>query len=50
MISWFRYVPHAQVSARERQGWVLASDLGPTHGCWSVLMRWAGEGEPDARA
>lgn len=46
MSSWFRYVCHADVPAREAEGWVFAADLGPTHGCYAVLMRWAGGGEP----
>lgn len=46
MISWLRYVRHADRPAYEARGWVLASDLGPTHGLWSVLMLWAGEGDP----
>lgn len=56
MISWFAYVPHAEVRTRQRQGWIIVADLGPVHGHWSVLMRWTrpgrppGAGEPDARA
>ena len=46
MIAWFRYVRRCDVPAREREGWTFAADLGPTHGQWSVLMRWTGEGEP----
>lgn len=46
MISWFHYVRHADVLAFEKQGWIVASDLGPVHGQWSVLMKWAGEGNP----
>lgn len=46
MITWFRYVRHAEAAAFEALGWVFAADLGSTHGQWSVLMRWAGEGEP----
>lgn len=45
-MSWFRYVRHADVSRREAEGWTLAGDLGPTHGYWSVLMQWSGEGDP----
>ena len=48
MISWFRYVRHAEVPAYERQGWMAVADLGPVHGAWSVLMRWTDESEPDA--
>ncbi len=46
MISWFRYVRHADVAAYEANGWAFAADLGPTHGHWSVLMIWTGEGDP----
>jgi hypothetical protein len=46
VISWFRFVPHAEVAAYERQGWITVADLGPVHGTWSVLMRWTGEDEP----
>jgi hypothetical protein len=46
MISWFRYVLHSDRAAYEAKGWEVAADLGPTHGQWSVLMRWTGEGEP----
>ncbi|MGF7053971.1 hypothetical protein GGC47_003159 [Bosea sp. OAE752] len=34
----FRYVRHAKVDAYMRRGWMIAADLGPTHGTWSVLM------------
>lgn len=40
----YRYVRHEQRAAYEAAGWAFAADLGPTHGAWSVLMRWAGEG------
>jgi hypothetical protein len=50
VISWFRYVRHAEVAAYERQGWIAVADLGPVHGRWSVLMLWTGKDEPDARA
>ena len=50
MISWFRYVRHEEVETYARQGWRVVAGLGPVHGCWSVLMRWMGEGVPDARA
>lgn len=46
MIAWFHYVRHADVPAFEQAGWIIASDLGPVHGHWSVLMKWAGEGNP----
>jgi hypothetical protein len=45
-VTWFRYVRHADIPDRENQGWVVVDDLGQTHGAWSVLMEWRGEGEP----
>jgi hypothetical protein len=46
MISHFRYVLHSRREAYEALGWTFAADLGPTHGEYSVLMKWSGEGEP----
>ena len=46
MITWYRYVRHADVPVYESNGWVFAADLGPTHGFWSILMKYTGEGEP----
>ena len=46
MISWYRYVLHADVPAYEAAGWVFAAELGPTHGLWSVLMQWTGADDP----
>jgi hypothetical protein len=43
---WFRYVCHHDIPAREAEGWVVCADLGRYHGCFSVLMRWTGEGSP----
>ena len=37
-IRWFRFVRHEDRAAFEAQGWVFAADLGPVHGCYSVLM------------
>ena len=38
-VRWFRYVRHAQVEAREAEGWQVADDLsGCHHGVYSVLM------------
>ncbi len=34
----FQYVRHGDVDAFHRRGWMIAADLGPTHGAWSVLM------------
>ena len=32
VISWFRFVRHAEVATYERQGWIVVADLGPVHG------------------
>jgi hypothetical protein len=49
MISWFLYVRHADAAAlTETKLWAVIADLGPTHGAYSVLMQWCGEGEPSA--
>jgi hypothetical protein len=50
VISWFRFVVHAEVAIYERQGWTVVAHLGPVHGRWSVLMLWTGKDEPDAMA
>lgn len=45
----FRYVRHADVFSFMERGWMVAADLGPTHGQWSVLM-WhceCGEHDPE---
>ena len=34
----FKYVRHEDRDAYERDGWVFAADLGPTHGFYAVLM------------
>ena len=34
----FKYVRHEDRAAYERDGWVFAAELGPTHGYYSVLM------------
>jgi hypothetical protein len=46
VLSYFRYVRHADVPAFAVRGWAICGDLGPVHGHWSVLMRWTGPGEP----
>jgi hypothetical protein len=48
VISWFRFVVHAEVALYERQGWTVVAHLGPVHGAYAVLMRWSGNGKPDA--
>lgn len=42
----FKYVPHSQTKEYEALGWEFSANLGPPHGCYSVLYVWAGEGEP----
>lgn len=42
----YKYVPHWQTAQYEELGWQFAANLGPPHGCYSVLYVWAGEGEP----
>ena len=37
-IRWFRFVRHGDRAGFEAQGWVFAADLGPVHGCYSILM------------
>ena len=34
----FKYVRHEDKDAYERDGWIFAADLGPTHGHYAVLM------------
>jgi hypothetical protein len=45
-VIWLRYVNYDKRWAYEALGWVFDSELGPTHGRWSILMRWEGEGAP----
>lgn len=47
-ISYHRYVRHSERPLYEAKGWRFECDLGPTHGLWSVMMIWTGEGEPPA--
>ena len=39
-ITWFKYVPHSMVAVFRLVGWEVDADLGPTHGHYSVLMRY----------
>lgn len=49
MIQWLRYVPHHQMLIALAKGWQIRDELHETsHGNWSVLMIWEGEGEPRA--
>lgn len=46
-ISYFRYVRLHLVEAFEALGWKRTSALIDTpHGDYSMLMQWAGDGEP----
>lgn len=45
-VQFFKYVRHGDVKKYEALGWVFHADLGAPHGFYSVLMLWAGEGEP----
>lgn len=42
----FRYVLHSRRMAYEAAGWIFSADLGLPHGFYSVLMEWAGAGDP----
>lgn len=47
MITWTKFVLHSDVDAYKAAGWELGGDLrGTPHGHWSVIMKWAGEGDP----
>ncbi len=47
MIQWLRYVAHSEIEKYRALGWEISDDLsGTSHGRWSVLMCWKGEGEP----
>ena len=49
-IRWFRFVRHEDRVAYEAQGWAFAADLGPVHGCYSVLMELVADpGSPPRR-
>ena len=47
IIQWLRYVVHSEIEKYKALGWEISDDLsGTSHGRWSVLMQWKGEGEP----
>ena len=46
MIRWFRFCRHGDLVWRLATGWEWVADLGNTHGEWSSLIRWTGDGEP----
>lgn len=39
-VQFFRYVRHEDIGDYLVLGWMVAGDLGPTHGQWSALMQW----------
>lgn len=44
---WLRYVPHSQILLYLAKGWSISDELhGTSHGVWSILMQYDGEGEP----
>lgn len=44
---YFRYVTHNAIPDYESLGWKRLDCLaGTTHGVWSELMRWDGDGDP----
>ena len=34
----FRFVPHHDIDAHHRAGWMITADLGFPHGRWAALM------------
>lgn len=42
----FRYCRYGDLIRVLMLGWVWAADLGDTHGQWSCLVEWKGDGEP----
>jgi hypothetical protein len=42
-ISWFRYVVHSRIDEYKASGWKVASELGPPHGFYAVLMELVNE-------
>jgi hypothetical protein len=45
-VTYYRYVPHSRRASYEAIGWLSTAVLEGHHGYWSVLMIWAGDGEP----
>lgn len=41
----FRYVPHTDVDAYHRCGWLIVADIGVYHGEHRVMMEWRCECE-----
>jgi hypothetical protein len=46
MISWVKYVKHAEKEQHEALGWVANGDMGPIYGHFRILMEWTGDGDP----
>lgn len=42
----FMYVTHSRRAAFEALGWKFSAHLGRTHGMYSALYEWVGEGPP----
>jgi hypothetical protein len=36
----YRYARLSLLDAFLRLGWMVAADLGPTHGRWAILVYW----------
>lgn len=44
---WFKFVKHSEILLYLAKGWSISDDLvGTSHGHWSILMQYDGEGEP----
>lgn len=44
---WLKYVPHNRLLVHLAQGWTIVDDMqGTSHGQWSTLCEWRGDGEP----
>lgn len=39
----YAYVQHEDIEQREREGWILDSELMAPHGDYSVLMKFVGD-------
>ena len=42
----YRYCRFADLPDALALGWMVAADLGPTHGYWAVLVVWLCDCEP----
>jgi hypothetical protein len=41
-----RFVPHEKVASYEALGWIARDATPGSHGVYSRVMKWEGEGEP----